>query len=245
MKLKLAFISLLVLGTVTVSAAETRRTVPPVKNHRSNLIDQLEWLGPIPTKLSQEMIEKRTAAVFLKLGKVIAVEANPKQFICKSPAEIGPIPNMQAVDRYLMSWPDSTNDPELLKGLFDAASQGNWLARSHIFALLIGGRASSNIQTHYRKLQSVEWMVQKKHGPVFNWFVDSLAASGYFGAEIDLSGVDTIAALHNSYPAQERAGKDLLKSDDPELVAIGQAMRDCAANASPGYREVFKGTHWR
>ena len=250
MKLEITFISLLAVGTLTVQAAEAKKSTRPaqstqhsIKSPKSSGTDPLAWLGPMPDKPSPEMIEKRSGDLFLNLRRTTGKDVNPKDFVCKAPSEVGPIPNMDAVDRYLLSWPDSRGNPELLEGLHEAALQGNWLARSQIFSLVIDSRAA-NLKTRYRQLQLAEWMYQQRLGPVFTWYIDALAASGYFGPQADLSGMDTFAAFHNSYPAQERAGKSLMRSEDPALVAIGQAMRDCAANASPGYRAIFKGRNW-
>lgn len=202
----------------------------------------LAWLGAVPAGVTQENIGERSTAVFDIVMKDVAVGHDLKAFVCKTPAEVGPVPMMDAVDRYVAGLPDSRDDDALLHGLNQAARAGNWIARANLF-FLMSQRRQSDLVGEFRIIQLMEWMHERRLGALYAFVGDAILASGITNG---LSGneptaMDEFAALHHSYQAQYEVGQHLKKSDNPDKVRLGERMVACALGSSPAYARVFTG----
>jgi len=202
----------------------------------------LSWLGPVPAGLTQEEVNRRSDAVFQKIKEDMNATIDIEDFTCKTPAEVGPVPMMDAVERYIDGLPESPDDDGLLHGLGNAARQGNWIARAQIF-LLMSDRRQADVSEHYRMVQLMEWMQERRLGVLYAWFGDAVAASGFYNglAGNGPTGFDEFAALQGSYQAQYEVGQYLKNSRDPDSTRIGERMVACALGSLPAYARVFSG----
>lgn len=200
----------------------------------------LSWLGAVPPGLRMETLSGRMDRVVHAIQRDLSTASSAANFECKTPAQVGPVPMMDAVERYIDGMPASGNDQAMLIGLDEAARRGNWLARVQLYAWL-SERAGQNVTLSYRQIQLMEWMQEEHIGALYAFFGEDLAASGYYsdspGGEI--TGIDLYAAMHNSFPAQNKVGKYLVSSDHPSEVLIGKKMLACASGALPAYARVF------
>ena len=232
-------VTCLIGGGIYVSraVAQKKPNAPAVRTADEPL---LAWLGPLPRTLSDEKIRARMVAVMKKIKTDLSSENDVLTFACKTPAQVGPIPMVEAMERYIEQLPESQYDETILRDLDLAASKGNWLARAQLYALIVD---SKERPMQYRAVQLLEWLQERKIGAVYAIFGDALAASGYYsGAPGEgITGIDIFAALHNSYPAQNKVGKELKESSDPKLVAVGEKMLACANAALPAYARLFSG----
>ena len=200
--------------------------------------DPLDWLGPLPAKLNEKMLHQGILALNEKISRDLrAPDIALDHFVCKRPADVGPTPQMEAVRAYLDAWPDSAGEPELVQGIHRAAAAGNWLARVQLYLLL----NPKSLKEQYRHLQLAQWMQRQKIGALYAQIGDDLAASGYYSDDphASINGIDIYAALHGSYPAQNKVGKALVNAPDTE--AIGRAMLACASGSLPEYARIFSG----
>lgn len=206
--------------------------------------DNLAWLGALPSTWSDKVYETRLDAVIGNIKKDISSESavDPQTFQCKLPAQVGSVPDQNAVDNYLAEFPASIHNEQLLRPLYAAAAKGNWLAAAQIYGLRTQFRPEGNKQASaFRTLQLMEWLQARKIGTLYREFGYALAASGYFsGMGNRVTGIDIYAAMHGSYPAQLEVGKEFAESDKPELQAIGKKMITCAKSASPGYQRQIE-----
>lgn len=172
----------------------------------------------------------------------MSVRIDIGDFVCKTPAAVGPVPMMDAVERYIDGLPDSRDDDGLPHGLNNAARQGNWIARAQIF-LLMSDRRQADVSERYRMVQLMEWMQERRLGVLYAWFGGAVAASGfYYGlAGNGPTGIDEFAALYGSYQAQYEVGRYLKNSNDPDRAGIGEQMVACALGSLPAYARVFTG----
>ncbi|WP_165390846.1 ankyrin repeat domain-containing protein [Pseudoduganella lutea] len=225
----------LLLGLGALHTAGAHRPLAP-KPAASK--DPFAWIGPVPKTISTEALHKR----WVRLGKQVfdTVSTDVKQFVCKSPAEVGPVPMMDAVERYIDGAPESLYDDEVMSNLNKAAAQGNWLARTLIYFWL---RQYSEEELQYRTVMLGEWMYQQRLGQLYAAFGDTLKGSGYYSDApgIQVTGFDIMAAMRHSYVAQNDVGKALSKSSDPELASVGRKMLACASNSLGAYRRLFSG----
>ena len=215
-------------ATVTVACGRDR----PVSN------DPMAWLGPVPAKLTEAGLRQQYDSLAEQVMRDLrSPDIALDRFVCKRPDEIGPTPRMAAVRAYLGAWPDGIHDPDLVRGLQEAAAAGNWLARVQLYIAL----EPTSLTEHYRHLQLAQWMRGRKLGALYAQYGDALAASGYYSDTPGggITGVDIYAALHGSYPAQHKVGKAL--SEEPESAAVGRAMLACASAALPEYALIFSG----
>ena len=202
----------------------------------------LAWLGPVPPGLTRDQVGQRSTAVFDLVVKEMAADHDLKAFTCKTPAEVGPVPMMDAVERYIDGLPESQDDDALLHGLNQAARAGNWIARANLF-FLMSQRQQLDLVGELRMIQLLEWMHKRRLGALYAFVGDAIMASGITNG---LSGngptaMDEFAALRNSYQAQYEVGQDLKKSADPDKVRLGERMITCALGSSPAYARVFTG----
>ncbi len=202
----------------------------------------LEWLGPVPAGLTREQLGERNTTVFDSVMKDMAADHDLKTFSCKTPVEVGPVPMMDAVERYIDGLPDSRGDDALLHGLNQAARAGNWIARANLF-FLMSERRQSDLAVEFRLIQLMEWMYERRLGALYAFVGDGILASGVTNG---LSGnsptaIDEFAALRHSYQAQYEVGQHLKKSSDPDEIRLGERMVACALGSLPAYARVFTG----
>ena len=206
--------------------------------------DNLAWLGAMPAVWSDEEYRKRVYAVSDKIDADLSsgIDTDPLKFQCKSPAQVGPVPDQQAVHNFLATFPDSIHNDQLLRPLYAAAAKGNWLAVAQIYGVRTQFKPEGNgPASAFRTLQLMEWLQARKIGTLYREFGYALSATGYFsGMGNGVTGIDIYAAMHNSYPAQLEVGKEYADSSEPELQAIGKKMIACATSASPGYKKLMK-----
>jgi hypothetical protein len=194
--------------------------------------DPLAWLGPLPKKWSSEIYGDHFDAILKKIVSDID-SLGPdaiQKFHCKKPQAVGPTPNMQAVERYLESFPDSIYKQDVLANLYKAAAQGNWLAVSQILPLSM--QSSSSLLASARQIQLMEWMLKRKIGGVYREVGYLLGAKGR-------NSFDEYAALNASYPAQYDLGMLLRASSEPDEVVLGNKLVNCAMNALPAYKKAL------
>lgn len=200
--------------------------------------DRLAWLGTLPPTWSESEFSSRETKLFNRIISDMAFEMEDLlQFQCKTPAQVGPTPDMDAVRAYIMTFPDSVNDEKLMRRLYAAAAKGNWLAVVQVYTYENQyRREGENRYLHsYRMLQLSDWLHARKIGAVYSEIGVGINASGY--------GSDNpfyFAALHNSYPNQYQMGKTLERNTDVRYRAIGRKMQACALNALPEYRKYFE-----
>jgi hypothetical protein len=167
-------------------------------------------------------------------------EAMP--FVCRLPAEVGPVPMLEAVDAWLRAAPDGRGDPALLRNLHRAAQRGNWLAKMQLH-LARNGRRAPDDASAFRAITLGEWMAEHRIGALYAAVGEAIGVSGprRAGREHALSSLDLYAAMHHNYPSQYRVGRELLRSGDAQQAAVGRRMLDCAARALPVYRRTLDG----
>ncbi|QGZ39621.1 hypothetical protein IP92_01912 [Pseudoduganella flava] len=202
--------------------------------------DAFAWIGALPASFSEEMLARRLDGVLTRMMRDVPAEQDTDAFVCKRPAEVGPVPMLEAVDAYLRALPDSRTDPVLLRNLHRAAQRGNWLAKVQVY-LLLSERPAPDDASAYRTLKLMEWMQEERIGALYAAVGDVLAASKYRDERGGgrLSRLDIYAAMHHHYPSQFKVGRELVRAGDPRQAAIGRRMLDCAAGALPAYRALY------
>lgn len=159
----------------------------------------------------------------------------PMRFLCKLPAEVGPVPLLGAVDAWLRAAPDGRRDPDLVRNLRRAARQGNWLAKVQV-ALSLDGRRAPDDSAAFGTLTLKEWLQEHPLAVLHAPAGKPRSASGLRGTQgRALSSLDLHAAMHHHYPSQYKVGRALLRSGDAQQAAVGRRMLDCAARALPVY----------
>ncbi|GGY72754.1 hypothetical protein ACFFTM_02020 [Pseudoduganella plicata] len=199
----------------------------------------MSWLGPA-RRIDGDELAQRTQSVMSKLRQDMAAAQDPAGFECRHPAEVGPVPSLDAVDAWLGGLPASRHDRKLMRNLYRAAAEGNWLARAQVYALLSERPARDNT-TAYRTVQLMEWLQEHGIGALHGIVGEALKSTG--SGRPDASAVtvsDIYAALHHSYPAQHKVGRELSRSEDPRLAAAGRRMVECAAHALPAFERMFE-----
>ncbi|QVN20586.1 hypothetical protein [Burkholderia pyrrocinia] len=201
--------------------------------------DELAWLGPLPAEWSKDKVQQQLDDVYGKikheLDNLGDADIDVSRFVCKSPDQIGPVPDQQAVIDYLGSLrePGSTTRAQW-KALVEAARQGNWLARLQIF-LALGARPNDDLVATYRRTQLMAWLQANHVGALYTYYLNALAATGFFEGRGpgDASPIPLYAAMRGSYSAMKRAGDRLMLDNDPKIQAIGKRMSDCAMQMMP------------
>lgn len=200
--------------------------------------DDLGWLGPVQV-LDKDELTRRMDRLLTSVMSDVAAVQDPGQFVCKQPAEVGPVPLLDAVDAWLDRFPDSRKDDVLTRNLYRAAAAGNWLARVQVYTLLAERPARDN-STAYRTIQLMEWLQQHGIGALHGVVGATLTGRHHFDGEAPtITAPDMFAALHHSYPAQHKVGLALSHSVDPALAAVGRRMIDCATGALPAYARMY------
>lgn len=234
------FTAVLIAALACVSMAQAQ--APSFSTGRG---DPLAWLGPLPADVTDADYDQRLMAVSRKIVDDMASwqPDDIRGFRCRTPAQLGAVPDMNAVDRYIARFPDSARDPKLRGGLYAAGAKGNWLAVALIVGLERQSPSGQDARVQrYRMVQLMEWLQARKVGPLYREFGAPLVAEDVFDGmrSTRTSAPDVYAALHGSYPAQYEVGADALASKDAGLRAIGQQMQDCARKALPAYRRQLQ-----
>ncbi len=191
-------------------------------------------------RFTADSMARRVDRLMAKALDDVASGQDVIRFVCKRPAEVGPVPSLDAVDAWLRATPDSRADPDLLHDLHRAAQQGNWLARVQVFLALNAQRAPDDT-TAFRAITLMEWMQEHRIGALYAAVGEATGASGrrHAGRKTVLSSLDIYAAMHHNYPSQYKVGRELLRSGDARQVDVGRRMLDCAARALPVYGEMY------
>jgi hypothetical protein len=207
--------------------------------------DRLAWLGPLPEHLTQQAADDAFQQSASKaLGEIATdvTSADASAFVCRSPAETGPVRDLDAVDRYIAGLPASANGGKLQDDLFKAAAKGNWLATAWVFTYLTEERPMT-AEAFYRSAQLLDLMRERRTGQLYVFIGRHYYASPEFAQLAHADGpsqFDIAAANHSSYPAQYRVGQDLQGSSVSRLKQIGNDMLNCARKALPAYARLFK-----
>jgi hypothetical protein len=229
------FLVLLLAAVISLNTASAKTPAVPDR--------QFQWLGPMPEHRNLRQLTWALADSTMK--KVQNNIAKSRQdlllFSCKTPDQVGLVPDMEAVDLYIDGLPESNDDSAILKRLFAAAQKGNWLARLQTFAHLSGN--ASTEEGHYRAAKSLEWLVANDVGGAYSFIGFAVESSGYFSdsPQIAVTAFDVYAALHNGYPAQHKVGRSLLDSGNSRLQTVGKKMIACAEQSTPSYRRSLTG----
>ncbi|QBE64526.1 hypothetical protein [Pseudoduganella lutea] len=190
-------------------------------------------------RFAAEAFNDRIEQLLDKAVRDVPAYQDTNRFVCKLPAEVGPVPLLDAVDAYLRGLPDSRRDPDLLQGLHRAAQQGNWLAKVQVYLSRLGSSAPDDA-TVFQTITLIEWMQEHRIGALYAAIGDAVDASGEPRARSGkaLSSLDIYAAMHHNYPSQYKVGQALVRSGDARQAATGRRMLDCAARALPAYRQM-------
>jgi hypothetical protein len=196
--------------------------------------DELAWLGSLPAEWSDEDFRKRFDEVSDKIKRDMmgTEDRDASRFVCKSPEQFGPAPDWQAVVDFIGA--DASPTRAQWQALVEAARKGNWQARFQVFLALSRGRGG-DLVSRWRALQLMEWLQEHHVGGLYAYFMDAIAASGYFDGRgpRDDAPVYVYAAMHGSYSAMMRVGEKLMDDDDPKAQEIGKSMRECAQKMMP------------
>lgn len=230
---QLIVLLVLLLGLGALHTAGTHRALAP-KPAASK--DPHAWLGTLPVRMDPAVLEKRRDRLFERMTKD-AQAVDVRRFVCRSPAEVGALPMMGAVMRYVDALPASQDDKALTEELMQAAAHGNWLARTLLLPLL---DKSGNAASSYRAIQLAEWLYHHRLGrlyadlePTAKWIASYDGDGGN-----DPSGFLAAAAMQQDYAMQASVGRALIEMDDPKVVVAGGRMLACAAEARAAYEKM-------
>lgn len=233
---------LLLAGGLIYSAAQQPRQA--VQSHRRAAdaavrMAQANGLARAAPRFAADAIDARVERLLEKTIHDVAAYQETARFVCKLPAEVRPVPLLEAVDAYLHGLPDSRGDPALLRDLHRAAQHGNWLAKVQVY-LSRSGPGKPDDATPFRTISLLEWMQEHHIGALYAAIGDGAGVSHTRRATVDkaLSSIDLYAAMHHNYPSQYKVGRELLRSGDARQAAVGRSMLDCAARALPVYRQM-------
>lgn len=205
--------------------------------------DSYAWLGPLPSHGRSKAAGQKADKVIDAVRRDGMLRKPVTSFICKSPVEVGPVPMMEAVERYLDALFEARLDQEAKRGLVQAAARGNWLARSLLLNMV---RSSSKSKDHYRAAQLLEWLHEHRIGTVYSAINDELRTSQPYNSAVrhGVYLLDIAAALSHDYYAQLRVGEILVASDNQRLAATGKKMLACAPRHINAYRRLAGGQAW-
>ncbi|WP_145964039.1 hypothetical protein [Chromobacterium phragmitis] len=100
-----------------------------------------------------------------------------------------------------------------------------------------GGRKADELALvdEYRRLQWMEWLLDKKAGSIYSDFMGELKGTGCVDGSSPppQSPIYIYAGLRGSHSALDRVGRALLASEDGAARSAGQQMRDCAHQVMP------------
>jgi len=200
--------------------------------------DPLDWLGPLPKVVNEKVTSEAFDRVFKRMETMmesdLREEPNLREFVCRTPAEVGPVPLQKIMEKFVAEWPGSRYNSTSLSALFTAAREGNWLARSWLFTYML--EYTTDPILDYRRMQLLHILLDDKVGVIYSFASRLFGGSGSGGMGGNSPDIFEIhAALHNSYSAQYKVGKYLIGSKVPAEANAGKRMVSCAMNAVPGY----------
>lgn len=239
----LALLLLLAGGLIYSAMQQPRERMHSNRRNAEATVRMPQANGMATPSFSAEMADRRIERLLDKAVHAVPAHQDTGGFVCKLPAEVGPVPLLDAVDAYLRGLPDSRRDPVLLGGLHRAAQRGNWLAKVQVFLSRFSNPAPDDT-TIFSTITLIEWMQEHRIGALYAAIGDAPDPFGRHRALPDsvLSSLDIYAAMHHNYPSQYKVGRALLRSGDARQVATGRRMLDCAARALPVYGEMY-GAH--
>jgi hypothetical protein len=231
----LAVLLILAAGLIYSAAKYPRETTPLQRRGADAAIRMAR-----APHFSAESLDRRVEHLLEDVMRDVPAEQDASRFICKLPAEVGPVPLLGAVDAYLRGLPDSRSDPALLRGLHHAARQGNWLAKVQVYLARLGNPAPDDT-TIFGTITLIEWMQEHRIGALYAAIGDAAGTARQHDTARGkaLSSLDIYAAMHHNYPSQYKVGRELLRSGDARQAAAGRRMLDCAARALPVYGEMY------
>jgi hypothetical protein len=236
----LAVLLLLAGGLIYSAIQQPRERVQSQRRGADAAVRMAQATGAAAPLSDGVPLDGRTGLLPETVLRDIPEQQDTSRFVCKLPAEVGPVPLLDAVDAYLRGLPGSRRDPDLLRGLHRAAQQGNWLAKVQLFLSSLRNPAPDDT-TLFSTITLIEWMQEHRIGALYAAIGDAAGVSAQrHGTRGNaLSSLDIYAAMHHNYPSQYKVGHELLRSGDTRQVATGRRMLDCAARALPVYRELY------
>lgn len=237
----LAVLLLLAGGLIYSAAQHPREAVHSHRRAADAAVRMAQSHDPARAapRFAAEAVDGRVARLLEKTMRDVASDQDTARFVCRLPAEVGPVPLLEAVDAYLRGLPGSRSDPALLRDLHRAAQHGNWLAKVQVYLSRSGAREPDDA-TPFRTISLLEWMQEHHIGALYAAIGDAAGVSHRRRAAVEkaLSSIDIYAAMHHNYPSQYKVGRELLRSGDARQAAVGRRMLDCAARALPVYRQM-------
>lgn len=229
----------LVVLLVGLGALHMVGTHRPLAAKPAASTDSFAWLGTLPARMEADEIGQRWDRLLKRMERD-ARAVDVRRFVCRSPAEVGALPMMGAVMRYMDAQPGSEDDKTLAGGLMKAAAQGNWLARTLMLPPLDEADEAGDAASRYRSIQLAEWMYRNRFGQVYSALEPRTASLVGLGGEDgnDPSGFLAAAAMQQDFGAQRSVGRVLVGMDDPESIAAGGRMLACAARARAAYMKM-------
>lgn len=220
------------------------RKLPGNRHQQDGIsLDPFGWLGPLPKVVNEKVASEAFYRVFKRMRMMMESEiredVNLKDFVCRRPAEVGPVPQQQVLEKFVADWPNSRFNSTSLSALTTVAREGNWLARSWLFSYML--EYTTDPVLNYRRSQLMELLLNDKAGILYSFMSSFYGASGTGGTNGNEPDIfETYAALHNSYSAQYKVGQYLRRSEVPAEADAGKRMVSCAMNAVPGYGRLLE-----
>lgn len=250
LSVSLLLFTILSCAGVSASTADTaslklRERKLPANRHQQYKVsaDPFSWLGPLPKvvneKVASEALHRISKRMKMMMESEIREDVNLKYFVCRRPAEVGPVPQQQVLEKFVADWPNSRSNPTSLIALIAAARDGNWLARSWLFPYML--EYTTDPVLNYRRSQLMDLLLNDKAGILYSFMSIFYGASGSGGMNGNIPDIfETYAALHNSYSAQYKVGQYLRHSEVPDEADVGERMVSCAMNMVPGYGDLLE-----
>lgn len=209
----------------SISCAATTLSKPPLTDN-----DPLSWLGPLPPDLSDtmadEMLDDTMQTAVRELAPDI-LKVKVSNFVCRKPAEAGPTPELDAVERYIVEFPKSSFGGQELDDLFNAASQGNWLARGWVFAYL-WNQEPRTAEAQYRLAQLADLLREHRTGALYMFIKIEYSSHPLFSKLGKSEGPDQFelaAAQHQHYPLQYKVGAISSKRKTENCLVSGRPWK--------------------
>ncbi|AQR69543.1 hypothetical protein BZG29_15275 [Janthinobacterium sp. LM6] len=206
--------------------------------------DALAWLGRVPSNWTIESYGTR----LLRIGDKVAAQISnalkdggpdARQFVCRAPAEYGPVPNQAAVDAWIGAprAVRSVRSGPAWDALVAAGEKGNWMARLELYYTLSSVNVSElSLLEQYRIVQLMEWLHKKQVGGLYSYFSASMPAAPGNSRSATWRMQDQAslyAAMLGSYDDQNSRGRVLQAESDTALAEAGNKMLACAKAALP------------
>lgn len=206
--------------------------------------DALAWLGRLPASWTLDGYGARLLSIGDKVAAQIAGALNgggpdARQFVCRAPADFGPVPDQAAV----AAWMALPGDERKVRvgpawnALVDAGKKGNWMARLELYDSLAGDSVSDlSLLEQYRIVQLMEWLHRKQVGGLYSNFSAAMPdapGSSRTASWRQHDQASLYAAMLGSYADQGSWGAVLQADPDPALAAAGRSMLVCAKAALP------------